>query len=232
MLFYEFMKTKVLVTDKLDESGIAVLKQGSEVDYKPGISPDDLKECIREYDALLVRSQTKATKEILESAGKMKIIGRAGVGVDNIDVETATDKGIIVVNSPEGNTIAAAEHTTALMMSLSRHIPMADKSCKDNKWERSKFLGTELNGQILGIVGLGKIGQRVGKVAKAEAANNVTINMMSPGQMENTVVHPENHKVPIGRLATLDEAVDACFFLIRSNYITGQNLELAGGWNL
>lgn len=161
-------KTKVLVTDKLDESGLAILKQGgSEVDYKPGIEPADLKDIINNYDALLVRSQTKATKELLESAGKLKIIGRAGVGVDNIDVETATEKGIIVVNSPEGNTVAAAEHTLAMMMSLARHIPVADKSCKENKWERSKFLGTELKGHTLGIIGLGKIGQRVGTVANA-----------------------------------------------------------------
>jgi D-3-phosphoglycerate dehydrogenase len=161
-------KTKVLVTDKLNESGLAIMKQGGcEVDYKPGIEPSDLKDIIKDYDALLVRSQTKANKEILESAAKLKIIGRAGVGVDNIDVETATEKGIIVVNSPEGNTVAAAEHTLAMMMSLARHIPAADASCKENKWERSKFLGTELKGHTLGIIGLGKIGQTVGNVANA-----------------------------------------------------------------
>jgi len=160
-------KTKVLVTDKLDESGISILKQTSDVDYKPGLPAAELEEIIKNYDALLVRSQTKATKVVLENASRLKIIGRAGVGVDNIDVETATEKGIIVVNSPEGNTIAAAEHTIALMMSLARHIPKADKSCKENKWERSSFVGTELNGHILGVVGLGKIGQRVAKVAFA-----------------------------------------------------------------
>lgn len=161
-------KTKVLVTDKLDESGLTILKQGgSEVDYKPGIDAAELINIIGGYDALLVRSQTKATKEILESGSKLKIIGRAGVGVDNIDVETATEKGIIVVNSPEGNTIAAAEHTLALMMSLARQVTIADKSCKENKWERAKFMGTELKGQTLGIIGLGKIGQRVGLVANA-----------------------------------------------------------------
>lgn len=160
-------KTRVLVTDKLDEAGLTILKQASDVDYKPGLSADELKEIIKEYDALLVRSQTQATKEILENASKLKIIGRAGVGVDNIDVETATERGIIVVNSPEGNTIAAAEHTVALMMALSRHITAADKSCKEHKWDRAKFVGTELNGHILGIVGLGKIGQRVGKAALA-----------------------------------------------------------------
>lgn len=164
-------KSRVLVTDKLSEAGLAILKQASEasieVDYKPGLPADELKSIIKEYDALLVRSQTKATKEILENAMKLKIIGRAGVGVDNIDVETATEKGVIVVNSPEGNTIAAAEQTITLMMALARHTVPADISVKAKKWERSKFLGVELNGRTLGIIGLGKIGQRVGKVAKA-----------------------------------------------------------------
>jgi D-3-phosphoglycerate dehydrogenase len=137
------MKSKVLVTDKLDESGLTILKQVSDVDYKPGIPAEELLQIIKDYDALLVRSQTQATKQILEQANRLKIIGRAGVGVDNIDVETATEKGIIVVNSPEGNTIAAAEHTVALMMALVRHIPKADQSCKQNKWERSKYIGTE-----------------------------------------------------------------------------------------
>ncbi len=161
------MKTKVLVTDKIDAEGLEILKGSSEVDYKAGISAAELKTIIKDYDALLVRSQTQVTKEILEHAHKLKIIGRAGVGVDNIDLDAATEKGVIVVNSPEGNTIAAAEHTTTLMMALCRHITIADISCKANKWERSKFLGTELCGQTLGIVGLGKIGQRVGKVANA-----------------------------------------------------------------
>lgn len=161
------MSVKVLVTDKLDEAGLAILKQGAEVDYKPGISHADLKACIKLYDALLVRSQTQASRDILEESQKLKIIGRAGVGVDNIDVEAATERGIIVVNSPEGNTIAAAEHTVALMMALSRHIPRADKSTKEHKWERANLMGVELNGHTLGIIGLGKIGRRVGKAALA-----------------------------------------------------------------
>lgn len=159
--------SKVLITDKLSDTGIEILKESCEVDYKPGLAPEELSSIIKDYDALLVRSQTQATREILENASNLKIIGRAGVGVDNIDLEAATEKGIIVVNSPEGNTIAAAEHTLALMMSLARHIPSADQSCKANKWERSNFLGTELKGQVLGVVGLGKIGQHVAKVALA-----------------------------------------------------------------
>ncbi len=161
------MKKKVLVADKLDQVGIEILKHKAEVDYKTGLKEEELCRIIGEYDGLLVRSQTQVTKAVLENATKLKIIGRAGVGVDNIDVETATERGIIVVNSPEGNTVAAAEHTVALMMSLARQIPAADKSCKEHKWDRAKFMGTELNSHTLGIIGLGKIGQRVGKAALA-----------------------------------------------------------------
>ena len=161
------MSVKVLVTDKLDNSGLDILKGSCELDYKPGTSPEELKSCIKDYDALLIRSQTTVTKEVLEEAKKLKIIGRAGVGVDNIDLNSATEKGVIVVNSPEGNTISAAEHTVALMMSMMRKIPEADASVKAKKWERSKFVGAELNSRTLGIVGLGKIGQRVGNAALA-----------------------------------------------------------------
>lgn len=159
---------KVLVSDKLNESGLEILKQVAEVDYKPGISPDELKNIIKDYSALLVRSQTIVTKEVIEAcSSNMKIIGRAGVGVDNIDLEAATNKGIIVVNSPEGNTTAAAEHTITMMMSMARQIAPADASMKRKEWKRSDFMGFEMFSKTLGIVGLGKIGTRVGKAALA-----------------------------------------------------------------
>ena len=159
---------KVLVTDKLNEAGLDILKQVAEVDYKPGISSDELKKIIKDYNALLVRSQTRVTKEVIQAcSSSMKIIGRAGVGVDNIDLDAATEKGIIVVNSPEGNTTAAAEHTIAMMMALARQIPQADISMKKNEWKRSDFMGFEIFNKTLGIVGLGKIGSRVGKIAQA-----------------------------------------------------------------
>lgn len=161
------MTLKVLVTDKLDSSGLDILKSSCELDYKPGTTHEELKSCIKNYDALLIRSETRVTKEILEHAVNLKIIGRAGVGVDNIDISSATEKGVIVVNSPEGNTASAAEHTIALLMALMRKIAPADASVKQKKWERSKFVGNELNSRTLGIIGLGKIGQRVGKVALA-----------------------------------------------------------------
>jgi D-3-phosphoglycerate dehydrogenase len=161
-------KPKVLVSDKLNESGLEIIKQVADVDYKPGISADELKKIIKDYSALLVRSQTIVTKEVIEACSpSMKIIGRAGVGVDNIDLEAATQKGIIVVNSPEGNTIAAAEHTIAMMMTLARQIPLADASMKKKEWKRSDFMGFEMSSKTLGVVGLGKIGTRVGKASLA-----------------------------------------------------------------
>jgi len=157
---------KILVSDKLSEKGLNLLKENKEfkVDVKTGLKPEELKSIIGEYDALLVRSATKVTKEIID-ASNLKIIGRAGVGLDNVDLEAATNKGIIVMNSPSGNTISTAEHTMSLMLSLSRNIAPADKSMKAGEWNRSKFTGVELYNKTLGIVGLGRIGQAVAKRA-------------------------------------------------------------------
>lgn len=158
---------KVLVSDSIDQAGINILSQVAQVDVKTGLSPEELIETIPEYDALMIRSGTKVTKEVIEAANQLKIIGRAGVGVDNVDVPAATRKGIIVVNSPEGNTIAAAEHALAMMLSLSRHIPDANQSVKNKKWDRKKYIGTEVYKKTLGVVGLGKIGSHVATAAKA-----------------------------------------------------------------
>ena len=158
---------KVLITDKINEIAGNILAGVAQVDYKETLPEDQLAEIIGEYDAIMVRSQTKITPKILAAAKKMKIAGRAGVGVDNINVEEATQKGIIVVNSPEGNTAAAAEHTVAMMLAMTRHIPEADASIKSGKWERSKFTGSEVFNKTLGIIGLGKIGTRVARTALA-----------------------------------------------------------------
>lgn len=158
---------KVLVSDSIDQIGIDVLSQVAEVDVKTGLPPEELVKIIPEYDALMLRSGTKVTKEVIEAGTQLKIIGRAGVGVDNIDVPAATRHGIVVVNSPEGNTIAAAEHALAMMLALSRQIPDANQSIKQGKWERKRFMGTEVYKKILGVVGLGKIGSHVATVAKA-----------------------------------------------------------------
>ncbi len=146
---------KVLVADPLDAAGVELLEQAAQVDVKPGLSEAELVEIIGEYDGLIVRSGVKVTRPIIEAADNLKIIGRAGVGVDNIDVPAATEKGIIVVNSPAGNTIAATEHSFALILAMARKIPMAYMSMKEGKWERGKFKGVELYKKTLGLVGLG-----------------------------------------------------------------------------
>jgi D-3-phosphoglycerate dehydrogenase len=158
---------KVLVSDSVDEAGIKILSQVAQVDVKTGLSPTELVSIIGDYDALMIRSGTQVTAEVIEAANQLKIIGRAGVGVDNVDVPAATRKGIVVVNSPEGNTIAAAEHALAMMLSLSRHIPDANQSVKAKKWDRKNFMGTEVYKKTLGVVGLGKIGSHVATAAKA-----------------------------------------------------------------
>jgi D-3-phosphoglycerate dehydrogenase len=162
---------KVLVSDSLSEKGIEILEKGTEVEVKTGMSPEELKACIGEYDALVVRSQTQVTEDVIEAAENLKIIGRAGVGVDNIDIEAATQRGIIVINAPEGNMISAAEHTIAMMMAISRNIPQANQSMRAGKWERKLFMGVEVRGKTLGVVGLGRIGTEVAKRAQGMEMN-------------------------------------------------------------
>jgi D-3-phosphoglycerate dehydrogenase len=159
--------TKVLVSDPIDQAGIDILSQVASVDMRPGLSAEELKAVIGDYDALMIRSGTTVTAEIIEAAGKLRIIGRAGVGVDNVDVPAATKRGVLVVNSPEGNTIAAAEHALALMLSLSRHVPHAHASTMAGGWDRKTYVGNELYKKKLGVVGLGKIGSHVARVAQA-----------------------------------------------------------------
>ena len=159
---------KVLASDKIAESGLKKLRDaGFTVDMKTGLSEDELVKIIPEYDALVVRSETKVTPKIIEAGKNLKIIARAGVGVDNVDLPSATKKGIIVVNSPEGNTIAAAEHSFAMLLAMSRNIPQAQVSLRAGKWERSKFTGVEIYGKTLGVLGLGKIGSHVASYAIA-----------------------------------------------------------------
>ncbi len=158
---------KVLVSDPIDQAGLDILSQVAQVDVKTGLSNEELVQIIPEYDALMIRSGTRVTPEIIEAGNQLKIIGRAGVGVDNVDVPSATRKGIVVVNSPEGNTIAAAEHALAMMLSLSRYIPDANQSVKNGKWDRKSYVGAEVYKKTLGIVGLGKIGSHVAAAAKA-----------------------------------------------------------------
>ncbi len=159
---------KVLVADKLAHEGIDILKDsGFEVDCKIGLDKEELMKVIKDYEAIIVRSQTKLTSDVIERASSLKVIGRAGVGLDNVDVLTATKKGIIVMNAPGGNTISTCEHTFALILSLARKVPFGHFSLKKGDWNRSKFKGTEIYGKILGIIGLGRIGKEVAKRASA-----------------------------------------------------------------
>lgn len=158
---------KVLIADGVSQEGIDILSKDFEVVVKPKLPADELLEIIPQFDGLIVRSASKVTKEVLAAAANLKVIGRAGVGVDNIDVQAATDKGVIVLNAPEGNTIAATEHTMAMMLAMSRNIPIANETLQKGEWNRSKYVGVELREKTLGVIGLGRIGSGVAKRAQA-----------------------------------------------------------------
>ncbi|MCK9432222.1 MAG: phosphoglycerate dehydrogenase, partial [Candidatus Omnitrophica bacterium] len=158
---------KVLVSDALSSQGLKIFEDSKEltVDVKTDLKPEELKAIVKDYDALVVRSATKVTKEIIQAAEKLKVVGRAGVGLDNVDLAAATQKGIIVMNTPAGNTISTAEHTFSMILTLSRNIAQASASMKKGEWKRSKFMGVELYNKVLGIVGFGRIGSEVAKRA-------------------------------------------------------------------
>src|SRR5436309_1036715 len=157
---------RVLISDKLESPGLDLLRQaGVELDERHGLTGAALQDAIRAADGMVVRSGTRVTAELLNDPGKLRAIVRAGVGVDNIDVAAATRKGIVVMNTPGGNTISTAEHTVTMMMALARHIPFADASFRRGKWERTKFVGVQLAGKTLGVVGLGRIGREVARRA-------------------------------------------------------------------
>jgi D-3-phosphoglycerate dehydrogenase len=153
----------VLVTDGLASAGVDLLRStpGMQVTVESGMSPAELAAVIGEHDALIVRSATQVTAELLGIAGRLRVIGRAGTGVDNIDLEAATRAGVVVINTPGGNSIAAAEHTFSLLLALARHVAQANRELRDGRWERRKYMGVELAGKTLGIVGLGRIGREV-----------------------------------------------------------------------
>ncbi len=157
---------KVLVADPISDEGIDILRSYAQVDIKLGLKSEEIISMIGDYEALVVRSQTQVSAKVIEAGKKLQVIARAGVGVDNIDVEEATRRGIAVVNAPTGNTISAAEHTIALMLSLARHIPQANAMLKSGVWQRSDFMGTEVRNKTLGIIGLGNVGSEVARRAR------------------------------------------------------------------
>ena len=166
-------KQRVLVTDTLAETGLDILRAAEdiELDYRPGLKGDELLKAVAESDALITRSGTAVTPELVNAGTRLRIVGRAGVGLDNVDVDAATRRGILVINAPTANIMSATEHTMAMLLALCRNIPEAHASVKRGEWTRSKFMGIELNGKTLGVVGLGRIGSRVTVRARAFGMN-------------------------------------------------------------
>ncbi len=164
---------KVLVSDNLDKTGIRRIEveEGIEVDVNTGLSPEDLKQIIGNYEALIIRSATKVTDEILQQAKRLKVIGRAGIGLDNVDIPAATKRGIVVMNTPGGNIVTTAEHTIAMMMALTRNIPQGTISLKAGRWDKKKLQGREIFNKTLGIIGYGKIGSIVADLASGLKMN-------------------------------------------------------------
>ena len=153
---------RVLISDKLSPAAVEIFRaRGIEADLKPGMTPAELRAVIGAYDGLAIRSATKVTREVLEVAQRLKVVGRAGIGVDNVDVKSATARGVVVMNTPHGNAITTAEHALAMMFALARQIPEASASTKAAKWEKNRFMGVELTAKTLGLIGCGNIGSIV-----------------------------------------------------------------------
>ena len=199
------MTTRILVSDSLDEEGLNILKgSGFPVDEKVDLSEDQLCGIIGDYDCLIIRSGTKVTKKVIDAGKNLRVIGRAGVGVDNVDIPYATEKGILIMNTPAANIISAAEHSCAMLLALSRHIPFAHISMHKGEWKRSKYTGVELNGKVLGIVGVGRVG---GEVAKRMKAFNMTLVGYDP-------YLPKEVADDIGvRLTTFEEVIQTADFM-------------------
>jgi len=199
------MAMKILVSDPLDAEGLEILKKsGFPVDEVSGLTEDELCAKIGDYDALILRSGTKVTKKVIDAGKKLRVIGRAGVGVDNIDVPYATDKGILVMNTPSANILSAAEHSCAMLLALARNIPFAHESMHKGEWKRSKYTGVELNGKVLGIIGVGRVG---GEVAKRMKAFNMTMVGYDP-------FLPKEVADSLGvRLTTLEEVIKTSDFM-------------------
>lgn len=170
----------ILITDGLDQAGKSILRAASHVDDKTGVSAPDLVQAVGAYDALIVRGRTQVTAQIFQSAKKLKVVGRAGVGVDNIDLESARKHGVTVVNAPASTTLAVAELTFGLLLALAREIPRADAGMKKGEWLKKELEGVELNGKTLGIIGYGRIGQEVGRRAAAFGMNIVAYDALVP----------------------------------------------------
>jgi D-3-phosphoglycerate dehydrogenase / 2-oxoglutarate reductase len=211
---------KVLVSEKVAEPAVELLRQEFEVDVLLGLSPEELLEGIGDYDGLIVRSATKVTAEVIERADNLKAIGRAGIGVDNIDVEAATKRGILVANAPESNTVAAAEHTLALMLAAARRIPAADRSLRGGEWNRSAFKGVEVAEKTLGLVGLGHVGTIV---ARGAVGMGMRVIAYDPYVSEERM-----RSINVERAGSLDEIFEASDFVSLHVPRTPQTVGMVG----
>jgi len=179
---------KVLISDNLSQAGVDVLeKAGLEVDVNTGLSSDELKEIIGNYEGLVIRSATQVTADLLEAAHKLEVVGRAGIGLDNVDILAASQKGIVVMNAPDGNATTAAEHAIAMMMALSRNIPRACQTMKEGKWEKKKFMGREVTGKIFGVVGIGRIGGIAASRAQGLKMKTIAYDPHMPKEMAEKI---------------------------------------------
>lgn len=210
---------RVLVTDSIASEGIDLLRSGAEVDVKRGLKEAELIDVIKDYDALVVRSETKVTPAVIRAGGKLKVIARAGIGVDNIDLEAATVAGIPVVNAPIGNTVAAAEHTMALMLSLARNVPQAYASMKNGEWKRSAYMGVEIRDKVLGVVGLGRVGTEVAIRARAFGMKLVAYDPF---------VSPDYASRLGAQLVSLDELLARAGFITLHTPLTPNTNKLIG----
>ncbi|MGV8075096.1 MAG: phosphoglycerate dehydrogenase [Syntrophobacteraceae bacterium] len=212
---------KILVCDGMHESGLSLLHaaEGLQVDAPEQLSADQIKAILPEYDAMVVRSRTKVTADLLEAADRIKVIGRAGTGVDNIDVKAAGTRGILVMNTPGANAMAAAEHTMALMLSLARHVPQATQSMREGLWEKKRFMGTELYHQTLGVIGLGKIGTIV-----ADRALGMKMDVLG----YDPHILPEAAAVLGVELVSLDELLSRSDFITLHTPLTNDTRNIIG----
>jgi D-3-phosphoglycerate dehydrogenase len=217
--------SRVLISDKLESGGLNLLRDaGIEVDDRPGLTGPSLQEALRSADGVIVRSGTRITAELLKDPGKLRAIVRAGVGVDNIDVAAATRAGIVVMNTPGGNTVSTAEHTISLLMALARHIPSAEHSTKQGKWERSKFIGTQLAGKTLAIVGLGRVGR---EVARRAAGLDMKVIGYDPFLSPDRAA-----QLGIESVTDLDQLLPRCDFLTVHTPLNEETRDLIGAREL
>ncbi|MCI5114174.1 MAG: phosphoglycerate dehydrogenase [Candidatus Electrothrix sp. AS4_5] len=200
---------KVLISDNLAPIGEKILKEaGLEVDVNTGLPPEELKAIIPDYDGLVIRSATKVREDIIEAATKLKVVGRAGIGLDNVDIPAASEKGVVVMNAPDGNATTAAEHAISMMMSLSRNIPQATASMKAGKWEKKSFMGREVTGKILGIVGIGRIGSIVASRAQGLKMKVIAYDPFMPDELVK--------KLGVERMDLLDLAARADYISVHT----------------